>query len=319
MALIQLGDLQIEKEVLLSYIAENLEHTNNFLASGAVTSSDFLNQFLVGAGETVAVPNWSSIDNATFATATDDETEITPEKVGTDKQVAVRMHQARAWKGADLATLFNGANGLDFVASQLMGAINYNRQAHLLAMISGVTDTGGVIADHINDQSGAAFDPDFIIDAEQIWADKNLDQMATLVVHPVIYGSMKKMNMVDVVRLSDNSPAFSVFMDTYRVVVDATVPVDTGVYTSYILRPSAILGGSGAQNVVTERSELQGTGWGTEALISRDSFTYHVPGLSFTGTYAGATPTGTELADVSNYSKVFRSADIGVAGIKSLK
>ena len=306
-------------EIFTPYVLEEANKTNNMILSGAASVSPVLNGFLAGGGLTVNVPSWKAIDSGDFENSTDDTTSATVNAVLSGQQIAVRQAFNKTWGAANLAAALAGDNPLRAVASGVAGALNAERQSRVIAMLNGMFGAGGALAStHLNDESTSAFDPDFLIDTLAPWSDM-ANSNVVLVVHPAIYRSMQKLNLITFVPLSEQEIRFPIFMGQYFVVVDDTVPVATNVYTSYVLKPGAIMLGNGAGETVVHSEPLEGKGAGMEYIIQRDQFAAHIAGMKFTSdTITGVTPTKADLAVADNWTKVFTDKHIPVAALKTL-
>ncbi|MFY9379284.1 MAG: hypothetical protein WAP07_03460, partial [Acutalibacteraceae bacterium] len=106
-----------------------------------------------------------------------------------------------------------------------------------------------------------------------------------------------------------------------RVVVDDSLPVSGGVYTTYIFGAGAFGWGEGGAPVPTEtaRDALAGD----DILIHRRHFILHPRGVAFRGVDlsdsnggSNATPSNTNLAAYANWKRVYESKNVRIVQFK---
>ncbi len=322
MAVTKISDVVVP-EVFTPYVLQEAEKTNNLILSGGVVVDPFLSAFLQGGGYTINVPSWEAIDGGTgtFENQSDDSTVVaTANAVGSGTEIAVRCADVKTWGAANLASALAGSNPLTQVAAKVAGAINTNRQYKIIQMLKGFFGVSGALtATHLNAQPTVPFSADLLIDTLAPWGDMAGD-MVVLVVHSAIFRSMQKENLITFRPLSDQNIMFPTYMGTYAIVVDDTVPVASGVYTTYLLKPGAIKMGLGLGETVLWAEPLQANGAGVEYLIQRDQFTPHMTGMAWVGTptAGNATPTPADMALPANWAQVYTSKHIPVAALTSL-
>jgi hypothetical protein len=103
------------------------------------------------------------------------------------------------------------------------------------------------------------------------------------------------------------------------LIIDDTCPQRAGttdgvVYTSYLMKPGAILRGVNVtpEDVETERDGLAGD----TNLITRRHFVLHPAGIAFqNASVAGSSPTNAELEAAANWDRVYDLKNIGIVAI----
>ena len=165
-------------------------------------------------------------------------------------------------------------------------------------------DITGVFAAGVTDFSAEA-----LIDAVATAGD-SLEDFSMLMVHSVVYAKMRKNNLIDFIRDSDNDTRIARFGDL-EVIIDDGMPVATQDYDSWIFGPGALQVGVGTPKVPTEvtREALQGLGAGTEVLSSRSEWILHPAGHAYVGTAPNGGPDNTaganNLAAAGSWNRVF--------------
>ena len=116
------------------------------------------------------------------------------------------------------------------------------------------------------------------------------------------------MPAVSVTKTTDGTIAASCSKTTNEVATD--------VYTTYLFARGVIGRGDGTPvdfvPSETDRDSLAGEDY----LITRRAFVLHPFGIKWIGTPAGTTPTNAELANGSNWKRVYESKNIGLVAIK---
>ena len=317
MAVTRISDV-IVPAVFTPYVLQEAEKTNNFINSGGVVVDPFLTDFASQGGNTITVPSWKPIDEslATFDPQSDDPTiPAVVYAVAGEAEVAVKISDVKTWGAANLASALAGSNPLTQVADKVAKAVNSNRSYKIVSALTGLF--AGPLSTHVSDKSAVAFSADLLIDALAPWGDMAAEDVV-LVVHSAIYRSMQKENLITFRPLSDQSILFPTYMGVYRIVVDDTVPTNTGVYTTFLIQPGGIRLGIGPGETVLHEEPLEARGAGVEYMIQRDVFVPHVTGTAWIGTATGPGPSAAQLIVGTNWAKIYADKHIPVAALKSL-
>lgn len=305
--------------VVAPYIAAELSALNSVVRSGAAVVSSQMNTMLAGGASTFTIPFWKEISASALVPTSDWETKAGVQKVSAGSQVGVRVLRALTPIAlTEVEGLMTGADPVGAVAAQLANAHNTIRQSVLLAMLGAVTgvDSGdaGTAADLAYDGTAGVFSASSLIKGVQaVWGDRGSVRGNTLLMTSLTYSTLQ----LDELNSSVGSRAgidvgFGTFLGN-TVIVDDTVP--TG--KTYVIRPGGLGFGTASLAVPFEiqRDASAGNGGGGEALFSRDLFSYHVAGTSFTGSFTGEHATDAEIATASKWSLVKDKKFCGVAVI----
>lgn len=316
MALVQIADVVVP-EVFTPYVQLTTEEKSRLIQSGAAVRNGQFDASLAGGGLTFNDPSWNDLANDVDNVGDDSETDATPNKLTSNQEVQVRLSRNQHWKTADLSAALAGSDPSTAIANKVAGYWARRLQAAFVATLTGVfadntaTDSG----DYTNDITGAFsagvtdFSAEALIDAVATAGD-SLEDFSMLMVHSIVYAKMRKNNLIDFIRDSDNDTRIARFGDL-EVIVDDGLPVSTQDYDSWIFGPGAIQIGTGTPKVPTEvtREALQGVGAGTEVLSSRIESIMHPAGHAYVGTAANGGPsnaaTANNLAAAGSWDRVY--------------
>lgn len=104
---------------------------------------------------------------------------------------------------------------------------------------------------------------------------------------------------------------------TLVAAITTTTPeVVSKVYTTYLFARGAIGRGEGTPVSLTSTETDRDSLAGEDILVNRRAFVLHPMGIKWIGTPAGVTPSNSELANGSNWSRVYESKNIGLVALK---
>ncbi len=201
--------------------------------------------------------------------------------------------------------------------SMIKGLIADNVANDSSDMVNAIGITTGTI-DASNLVSG-----DAVIDAEATIGDQ-LGKFVGIGLHSVVYNNLRKQQLIDTIRDADNNTLFEVY-DGKRVFVSDQLPVDTTVpsypiYTTVLFGMSSFGYGTGSpiMPVEVDRTALSGNGSGQETIVSRVTTSYHPNGFNWVGaSMAGVSPTNAELADPTNWDRIWDRKRVAMAFLTS--
>jgi hypothetical protein len=102
----------------------------------------------------------------------------------------------------------------------------------------------------------------------------------------------------------------------HYLLVDDSMPVNTGVYTSYIFGNASLGYAEASPKNAAEAGREPLQGGGTDYVVNRKYFVMHPRGIKWTGTPTGATASNTELATGTNWAKVWENKNIKIVQFK---
>jgi len=316
MAITQIEDI-IVPEVYTAYMLKETMEKAGVFTSGLVKPDGMMSAMLAGGGHLFNHPFWGDLDNTGSTVVTDQVADvITPGEITATKMRFVRQFRARAWSTADLAAELAGDDPMKRIVSRT--AAYWAREFNRLT----IATLNGVLADNIaNDSadlvyaagvgvSGSAatdgINAEYVLEAKQMLGDA-AEQLSIMVMHSRIYTNLQQQQLIVFIPNAEGRISIPTYLG-YRVVVSDTVPVNTGVYTTYIAAPGIIGYGEKppAKPVEVKREPLQGNGSGIETLVVRRQFALHPYGFDFTdASTAGQFATTAELETAANWNRKY--------------
>ena len=322
MAGVRISDI-IVPEVFIPYMDERTAELSSLLGSGIMVTDPKLDELAASGGTIINMPFFQDLTGDDEVLA--DDTDLTPGKLTTAKDMA-RLHlRGRAWGSHDLAKALAGADPMASIANKVAEYWNRRFQAVLVATLR------GVFADNVdNDSSDLLLNVSIAaglsavaankISATNVLAAKQLlgdsgGKFVGVAMHSSCYTDLQTQNLIVYIPNARGEVNIPTYLG-YRVIVDDgcyTVAGGTNGFVSqvYLFTAGAIGFGNGGAPVPieTDRDSL-----GSEdLLITRKHFLMHPQGFAWTeGTIAGEAPTNAELALAAHWSRVAEKKNCGV-------
>ncbi len=264
-------------------------------------------------------------------------TDITFNKITSNKDVSTTIMRQNAWGATNLSAALAGADPMKAIGDLVAGYWARQMQKELINLLAGVFGSYTVsgegsdpdttvtpLEDHILDISGQSGNASKIsassfIDALQLMGDAQ-GLLTAVAMHSATKSYLKKQNLIQTERDST-----SVEFDTYqgrRVIVDDGCPVDTTnhIYTTFLFGKGAIAFGNGnpVGFVQTETDRNPNTGAGIDYLYNRKCFIMHPRGIAWQNAVRSnvESPTRAELANAKNWMRVYESKQIRIVAFK---
>lgn len=241
--------------------------------------------------------------------------------ISSKKDVSTTIMRQQKWSATDLSGALAGKDPMQAIGNLVAGYWARQYQKELINLLAGVFASTSM-ADHVNDISGltgkaANISASSFIDSLQLMGDAQ-DQLTAVAMHSATKAYLKKQNLIETERDST-----SVEFDTYqnrRVIVDDGCPVESGVYTTYLFGQGAIAFGEGnpVDFVQTETKRDPDVGAGVNMLYNRHCFIMHPRGVAWQNVKREhvESPTRVELADGTNWKRVYESKQIRMVAFK---
>jgi hypothetical protein len=280
---------------------------------------------LSGGGETFNLPFWQDTAGTSGDVPSETAATTVANLVG-KKQVARRQLREKAWAENDISAVFSGSSAVESAAERVAGYWGQAYDQNAFNTLQGIfadniaNDSG----DLVNDISGASgalsnFSDDGVIDAQALLGENGTlgraDQtdFAAIAMHPLVYAYARKLDLIDFTPVSGQDRPLAFYMGM-QVIVDRNLPVDTGVYDTYLFKAGALqLGQTSNGYLPTELYREANQGFGIDQLWTRRVFTVHPVGFSWVeGSVAGVTPTDAELKLAANWDRAFNKENSGV-------
>lgn len=324
----------IVPEVFTPYMQVLTEEKSRLVQSGLLARSEALDTLLAGGGITFQVPSFRDLDNDADRISTDTSVPFAdadaslpagvarppnPNKILTQKEIAVRLNRNNSWSTTDLAAILAGADPMEAIANRVAAYWTRRLQAAFIATWNGVIadNAANDSGDYINDISGASFvdgvtnfSAEAFLDAAQTMGDSQEDLVA-VAVHSVVYNRMQKNNLIDFIPDARGEINIPTFLGR-EVIVDDGLPRTGSVYDTWLFGAGATQMGVGTPPVATEveRKAGGGNGGGQDVLYSRVMWTIHPTGHAWVGTAGDGGPanTGTgasDLDEAASWNRVY--------------
>ncbi len=327
MAETRIADIVVP-EVFNPYVVERTNELTNFYLGGAVEIDPLYDIVAQQGGRKVNLPYYKDLSGSDEVLS--DSAPLALNPVEADRDVAAILMRGKAWGVNDLAKAVN-ANRSD--PTKVIGDLvaEYWARQQQTAMIN-ILD--GVISDNVsnnagdmvhdisiedgdNATAGNLFSGDALVDALGTLGDA-LDSVVGLAVHSTVYQNMQKQQLIDFIPDAQAQIQIPIYMGM-RVVVNDQMPEVAGAtsgfkYTCYLFGQGAFAQGNGAAPtpVEVERDALAGI----DQLVTRRHYIIHPRGIAWQdSSVAGASPTNAELADATNWSRVWNRKSVKIAAL----
>ena len=305
----------IVPEIFNQYVINRTTEKSALVRSGIIVTNPELDALAKAGGTLINMPHFNDLGGQSQLLS--DTTPLTVNGLTTGKDVA-RLHlRGNAWGANELAGALAGADPMNAIVDQVADFWAQDQQRMLIATLNGVF-ASATMADLVHDISAEATDNKFSTKAflaAQFKLGDAYAHLTALGVHSAVFQYMNELDLIETDRDSNGN-----IISRYRgfeVVVDDNTPYDeqTGVFTTYLFGKGAIGYGEGVPVTPTEtdRDSLQGD----DILINRRSFVLHPRGIKWTETNVDdITPSNAEIADGTNWTRVYDKKKIRVVAFK---
>jgi hypothetical protein len=319
--------------VFTEYTAEQSIFKSRFFQSGAVEQNAGISQLISGGGNTYDLPFWQDVGG----TSGDIPNEGAPTNLNlmqAARQVFRKQARERAWRTNDLVKVYAGDNPLQKLQDMVIGywAQAYDQMAIASAQglfasnLAGAGDLVSNISAVVG--AGGVFSSDAVINTQALLGengtvgrgDLNSGDFVGIAVHPQTYALMRRQNAIDFVPIGDQQRPTAFYMGM-QVIVDRNMPVNGGVYDSYIFKAGALQFGLTTEGYqATEANRVPGLAFGIDELFTRRVFAIHPVGTSWLenppGFPAGISPTDAELRNAAGWAQTFQTENMRVVMLR---
>ena len=311
----------IQPEVFTPYVIQRTMELSALINSGIVEHNAEFDALASGPNTTVNMPYWNDLTGDSEVMK--DDGALTPGKIGSNKDVAVKHGRARAWGANGLSALLSGDDPMGAIADLVAAYWARDMQKILLATLDGVFASNSMV-DKVLDISGEVGDaalltPEAFVDANQLMGDAK-DLLTGVMMHSAAEAYLAKMQLIEYEETKDKNIRIPYFMNK-RVIVDDGMPYDTTTKTGtmYLFGNGAIALGNGSHPRIIEtevdRDSLASSG--EDFLINRKIFILHPRGIKWTDTSkADVFPTNAEIGTGTNWEIVYEPKAIRVVKFK---
>lgn len=300
----------IVPDVFNPYVVEKTAELSALFQSGIIRPDAALDTLARTGGTLLQMPFWTDLTGADEVLS--DAAALTPQNIAASKDIA-RLHaRGKAWGVNDLAKALSGDDPMAQIGNLVADYWARRFQALLISTLTGVfasSSMSGNVHD-ISAVTGAdAFTGSTFIDAAHKLGDAE-SKLTAVMVHSLVFATMRKQNLIEFIPNSEGVYNIPTYLGK-RVIVDDSMPVSSGVYTTYLFGEGAIGYGEGEAPVPTEtdRDSLAGE----EYLINRRHFIMHPRGVKWNeASVAGEFPTNAECATAANWTRVYENKNIRI-------
>ena len=303
----------IVPELFNQYVINKTAEKSALWQSGIVASLSEAIAFGSAGGTTVNLPFWNDLSGESEVLT--DATALTVNNITASKDVAILHARGKAWGANDLAKALSGDDPMGAIGDLVADYWARQMQGILLGSLKGVfaasNMTGNVLDISGGTGAAAVIGGASFIDASYKLGDAT-DKLTAVAMHSAVMAKLAKDGLIETVRDADGVELYKTYMSK-RVIVDDGLPVESGVYTTYLFGEGAV----GYQNVgapvgvETDRDSLAGS----DILINRQHFVLHARGVKWAGA-TGIAPNNAGLATSTNWSRVYENKQIRMVAFK---
>ena len=316
MAATKLSDM-IVPEVFTPYVIRRTAELSNLVQSGIVASNPILDQLITGGGTTIQMPVFNDLSGDDEVMG---ETAATVGGITTSKDVAAVLYRIKAWGATELAACLSGADPMKAIGDLVAQYWVRREQKTLINLLEGAfaaSNMSSLVSD-ITSATSTAISANAVLDAKQLMGDA-ADNLTAIAMHSATFTKLQKDNVISFIPAAESKISIPTYLG-YRVIVDDGLPVDTtgaaNKYTTYLFAQGAIGRGEGTPATLTPVETDRDSLASTDILINRRAFVLHPQGMKWqAASIAGATPSNSELAIGTNWTRV---ADVKKMGIVKL-
>ena len=307
----------IVPEVFNPYVIERTAELSAFYQSGIIARTPELDRLASSGGRLLNMPFWEDLTGDDEVLSDTDA--LTVGKITAAQDVAALLARGRAWSVNDLAKALSGDDPMAAIGDLVAAYWARRFQAILIKTLDGIfgnTATGMDTNKHdISSETGdaAVIDAKTAVDAIYKLGD-NADKLTGFAMHSATVAKLTKDDLIETIPPSEGKPAVRTFLGK-PVVVDDSLPVSDGVYTTYIFGAGAFGWGEGGAPVPVEtaRDALAGD----DILIHRRHFIMHPRGVAFqNAVVTGPTPSNDELTNPQNWERVYEPKNVRIVQFK---
>ena len=313
----------IVPEVFNPYVIQRTAELSAFYQSGIIARNPELDRLASSGGKLINMPFWEDLTGDDEVLS--DTEALTVGKIKAKQDVAVLLARGKAWSVNDLAKALSGDDPMAAIGDLVADYWARRMQKILISILTGIfgdasTDMNANKHDISNGSGVAAvIDAKTAVDAIYKLGD-NYDKLTGFAMHSATVAKLAKDDLIEYIKPSEGEPDVPTFLGK-RVIVDDGLPVDNGVYTTYIFGAGAFGWGEGGAPVPTEtaRDALAGD----DILVHRRHFILHPRGVAFqnadlsdNNSGTNATPSNDNLANYLNWKRVYEPKNVRIVQFK---
>ena len=320
MAITKFANMVVVPEHFTTYVNERTTEKSALVQSGVAAPDARVAQVINSTpqgGNMITMPFYKPLsgDDEIFG-----EDALTPDGVQTGSERATLLIRQKAWGTTDLARVKGGSDPMAAIMNMVSDWWLEREQAVFISVLKGLFGASGALtAKHLLDistQSGAAavIGVDATLDAKDLMGDA-YKKITAIAMHSATFTKLQKQQKIETVYSSDLKVNIDTYLG-YRVIVDDSMPVNAGVYDTYLIGAGAFTRDSGTPDGListeTDRDKLKAE----DFLINRKAFVLHPNGISFKGTPTKAYATNQDLETASNWELVKGAKNVPIVCLR---
>lgn len=331
MSFTTIDQMQIVPEKFSAYVTERTTEKSIMVNSGIASGDSTVAQLINGTpkgGRFITIPAWQPLDASTEEDVFGED-EVSVGGITTSDSRATLLMRQKAWGDTDLARVLGGADPMAAIIDQMADWRNQREQKIYLAILKAILDpSAGALKAHVNDISSGSGDAAIIsdgavLDTKQALGDA-YGSLGMIFMHSATYTHLQKKGLITRNPIFDPSQS-QIEMERYlgyTIKVDDGMPVEGGVYDTYILGQNAFIreNGTPAGFVGTETDRDKFTG--TNYLINRWCNVIHPRGFGWVPDEASTLKSGkkfpdnTDLATAANWRLTSHHKKVNIACLR---
>lgn len=309
MAITTIAEMQLVPEKFSAYVTEKTTEKSAMVNAGIASADAVVGQLINGTpngGRFITIPAWQPLDASTEEDVFGED-EVSVGGITTANSRATLLMRQKAWGDTDLARVLGGADPMAAIINQMADWRNQREQKIYLAILKGIF--ANAIKEHVNDISTASGDAAVISDGAVLDTKQTLGDaygsLGMAFMHSATYTHLQKKGLITRNPIFDPAQS-AIEMERYlgyRIVVDDGMPVNGGVYDTYLIGANAFIrqDGTPAGFVGTETDRDKFTG--KNYLINRWCQIIHPRGFSWVPNEGDTLDSGKYFAANSDIEK----------------
>lgn len=316
MAITKIADV-IVPTVFNPYVVQRTMELSELFSSGIAQHSAQFDALASVGAKTVNMPFWNDLTGDDEVLS--DSNALTAGKITASKDEAVILRRGRAWGANDLAGNLAGDDPMRAIGDLVASYWARRYQAALISTLTGVF-SASTMSNLVHDISSEADDAANIsaaafIDATQKLGDAK-DRLTAVAMHSAVEAFLAKQDLIEYERDSTGAVRVRRYMGN-PVIIDDSMPVSTGVYTTYLFGEGAVAYGNGSPTAFVPTETARDALASEDYLVNRQTFILHPRGVRFkSASVSGAAPSNAELATASNWERVFEEKAMRIVQFK---
>ena len=255
----------------------------------------------------------------------DDDDDLSIKKIETGQDAAVLHARALVYGATDLSGDLAGDDPMSAIGDGVGG--NWSQEMNLMTFATLKGALGALAAESspkntvdISALSGDAayMDGEAFIDTIQTLGDAKR-RVTAVGMNSAVNAWLAKQGLIETMRDADGAVLYETFMGKRVIEDDANEAMSGGIFDTYIFGDGALGFGEGSPKVPSETERNALKNGGQEYLVTRRHFVIHPRGIRWTpvsGVPAKTTPSDAELANPSNWTRVWNPKNIRITRLR---